>query len=690
MLEPKNSRLPRGFRAATVPPVKVHPCARGLALLAVPLTLAVSCKPPPSKEAPAPAPEPEPVAVPLEAPIETPAPVYIRREVGNLVFEGVPETPPEVKESLHRYQNIRPATFSGWSTKGVLVETRFGETSQVHEVTRPGGARRQLTFFEEPVAWVSVSPRGDRFAFGQDVGGDEYYQGYLFDLQTQEIVRYTEEGTRNGPAVWSKDGSLITWSRSTSADPDWDILTAVVSSPVPTRKVVLEGSGAMQPLSFSPSKKRILVGRYISIVKSERFLLDLETGQVAKVDVGTDAAFFGGEMLDERRFVAVSDYRSSWRRLVRVDARTGRVEVIDPDTKWDVEAFDVSPNRRTVAYSVNAGGASELYVLDLRTRSVRAGPSIGMGVLTSLAFSPDGRKVGFGFTSATHVGDAWSFAVRGPQVDRWTEGEVGGLDPESFVEPTLIEVESGTVAVPAFVYRPDGLGPHPVIVDIHGGPEGQERPYFNATIQHWVNELGLAVVAPNVRGSSGYGKEYVRMDDGLLRMRSVGDIGAILDWIASQADLDEKRVVVYGGSYGGFMVLASLIQFGDRLAGGVDIVGISDFATFLESTKGYRRDLRRVEYGDERDPKVRAFFAEISPLRNAKKISKPLFVIQGQNDPRVPVSEAEQIVEAVRSEGGLAWYMLAKDEGHGFRKKSNRAALREAVTIFLQEVLELR
>jgi dipeptidyl aminopeptidase/acylaminoacyl peptidase len=611
--------------------------------------------------------------------------------VGNLVFEGVPEIPAEVERSLRRYQNVRPASFAGWSTRGVLVETRFGETTQVHEVREPGGARRQLTFFDEPVAWVSVSPRGDRFAFGQDEGGDEQHQGYLYDLQTHEITRYTEEGTRNGPAVWSADGTQIAWYRATSAEPDWDILKAVVGSPVATREVILEGDGAMFPLSFSPRKRSLLVGRYTSITSSERFLLELRGDDPAltQVDVGEDVAWVGGEMIDERRFIAISDKGSEFKRLVRVNAKTGRLRVLDPDTKWNVEAFDVAPNRRRVAYAINAGGASELYVLNLRSRRVTRGPRIGMGVLTSLGFSPDGRKVGFGFSGATAPGDVWSFAVRSPQVDRWTEGEVGGLDRDLFVSPDIIEVKSGTVSVPAFVYRPEGEGPHPVVVDIHGGPEAQERPYFSPTLQYWVNELGVAVVAPNVRGSAGYGREYVKMDNGLNRMKSVEDIGKILDWVKGQTDLDEERVVVYGGSYGGFMVLASMIAYGERLAGGVDIVGISDFATFLENTKGYRRELRRAEYGDERDPEVEAFFAEISPLRNAEEITKPLFVVQGKNDPRVPESEAEQILEAVRSHGGEAWYLLAKDEGHGFQKKSNRAALREAVVVFLRDVLKL-
>ena len=278
---------------------------------------------------------------------------------------------------------------------------------------------------------------------------------------------------------------------------------------------------------------------------------------------------------------------------------------------------------------------------------------------------------------------------------RWTFSELGGLNPDSFVEPELIryptfdQVDGKQRTIPAFVYKPKGPGPHPVLVSIHGGPESQARPQFSSTIQYWVNELGLAVVVPNVRGSSGYGKTYVALDNGFKREDSVKDIGALLDWISTQTDLDQDRTVVFGGSYGGYMVLATMTNYPDRIAGGINIVGISSFVTFLENTNGYRRDLRRVEYGDERDPEMRAHLEKISPLNNADKITAPMLVIQGANDPRVPQSEADQIVAKVRENGGDVWYLLAKDEGHGFRKKSNRDAQREAETLFLQKVLGL-
>jgi len=265
---------------------------------------------------------------------------------------------------------------------------------------------------------------------------------------------------------------------------------------------------------------------------------------------------------------------------------------------------------------------------------------------------------------------------------------VGGLDTSTFRDAELVSFESfDGLEVPAFVFRATGDGPHPVLIYIHGGPESQFRPRFSSNFQFWANELGVTIIAPNVRGSSGYGSTYVGLDNGYNREDSVRDIGALLDWIQTQGDLDEDRVAVYGGSYGGYMVLASLTHYSDRLVGGIDAVGISNFVTFLENTQGYRQDLRRPEYGDERDPDMRAFLESISPLNHASDITVPLFIIQGANDPRVPASEAEQMLAAVRANGQDAWFLMAMDEGHGFRKKSNRDFQYQAIALFLERYL---
>jgi dipeptidyl aminopeptidase/acylaminoacyl peptidase len=307
-----------------------------------------------------------------------------------------------------------------------------------------------------------------------------------------------------------------------------------------------------------------------------------------------------------------------------------------------------------------------------------------------VSFSPDNRRLGFTLNSATAPGDVYTWELRARRLTRWTQSETGGIPQSTFVEPELISWRSfDDREITGFIYRPRTPGPHPVVINIHGGPESQFRPGFSSTIQYWVNELGIAVIAPNVRGSDGYGRDFLALDNGPLREDSVRDIGALLDWVGAQDSLDDQRVVVYGGSYGGYMVLASMTHYNDRLAGAVDIVGISNFATFLENTSGYRRDLRRAEYGDERDPEMRAVFDRISPLNSINRVNRPIFVVHGYNDPRVPVSEAEQVYAAVRRNGGEAWLMIAMNEGHGFARRENQEAQREAETLFFRRVLRL-
>jgi dipeptidyl aminopeptidase/acylaminoacyl peptidase len=291
-----------------------------------------------------------------------------------------------------------------------------------------------------------------------------------------------------------------------------------------------------------------------------------------------------------------------------------------------------------------------------------------------MAWHDAGGELAFSIASARSTSDIYSVAADGGKVARWTESELGGLVAERLVEPELIRWTSfDGREITGFLYRADPKfkGKRPVIINIHGGPEGQSRPIFQGRNNYFMNELGVAMIFPNVRGSSGYGKSYVALDNADRREDSVRDIGALLDAIAKRDDLDPQRVMVTGGSYGGYMTLACATFYNDRLRCALDIVGISHFGTFLKNTESYRRDLRRVEYGDERDPKMAEFFERTAPLNNASKITKPLFVVQGGNDPRVPLSEAEQIVAKVRQNGSPVWYLMARDEGHGFRKKGN-------------------
>ena len=626
-----------------------------------------------------------------------------QREVGNLVLEDIPEIPERIAEQLRRYENVRSASLSGWlpDGEGILIGTRFGETGQVHQVTEPGGARRQLTFFDEPVGGAEPSPNPDvrGFLFSKDVGGSEFYQIFFFDTETGDYRMLTDGESRNGGALWSNGGEQFAYYTTQRNGTDWDLRVMDATQPDSAR-AVLEAGGSWFPSDWAPGDTTLLVTRYVSINDSRPHLLDIRTSELTPFNPhhAPDSAqiAYGGGLFakDGSGIYFTSDYDSEFRRLRFYDFETDSARTLTADIDWDVEGFTLSDDGRHLAFTVNEDGVSALHVRETATGADVPTPELPTGIVYSLAFSPDGERLAMTLNTPTTPGDVYSFSLGDAgELTRWTYSETGGLSEDRFVEPELVryetfdEVDGQARTIPAFFYKPEGDGPFPVLIDIHGGPEGQERPYFSSTTQYYVNELGIAVLAPNVRGSSGYGKSYLLLDNGFKREESVQDIGALLDWIADQPELDADRVAVYGGSYGGYMVLASMTNYNRRLRAGIDIVGISNFVTFLENTQDYRRDLRRAEYGDERDPEMREFLQEISPTTNAEKITKPLFVAQGLNDPRVPASESEQMVEVIREGGGPVWYFLAKDEGHGFSKKSNRDAFNQAAALFLETYL---
>ena len=621
-----------------------------------------------------------------------------RVERGTLVLEGIPEVPAELEARLDQYSNVRSASLGGWhpSQPGILVTTRFGETSQVHWVAEPGGARRQLTFFDEPVGSVtpSPSPETNGFIYSRDVGGSEFYQLYFFDLASGRSTLLTDGTSRNGSASWAHDGTQFCFVTTRRNGTDWDVHLADVRKPGES-KPLLEAGGYWFVDEWSPDDSRVLVVRYVSINESYPYVLDVASGELTPLHEGDERVAYRSAVWspDGGGVYYTSDEGSEFLRLRHMDLASGERTVLSGAIPWDVRSLAISPDGRHLAFTVNHGGMSRLHLWRLPERRPVGVPPLPQGVVYGLEFSPDSTRLGLVLNRPTSPGDVYHLELASGALTRWTFSEVGGLDPAVFDEPQLVHyptfdtVDGEPRLIPAFYYRPDGPGPHPVLIDIHGGPEGQERPTFSPTIQFWVNELGLAVLTPNVRGSSGYGKSYLLLDNAERREDSVRDIGALLEWIGERPELDGARIGVIGGSYGGYMVLASAVHYSDRLRAAVDVVGISNFVTFLENTKPYRRDMRRAEYGDERDPDMRRHLLAISPTTNAEEISIPLLVVQGLNDPRVPASEAEQIVEAVRSGGGEVWYLLATDEGHGFKKKSNREAYYAAVAMFLERFL---
>jgi dipeptidyl aminopeptidase/acylaminoacyl peptidase len=621
-----------------------------------------------------------------------------RVEKGNLVIEGIPEIPERILDRLNQYQSTRTASLQGWlpSGEGFLIKTRFGETQQIHLVKSPGGARRQITFFHEPVdkAWVSPNPEVHGFLFTRDVGGSELYQIFFFDLETGTYQLLTDGRSRNGDVRWSNRGHRFVFSTTKRNGRDWDLHIADISQPGSSRPV-LEKTGAWEAQDWSPDDAKLLVRRYVSINEVYPYILDMETEELTPFHP-TDKRVSYGNMLyakDGRGIYFTSDQNSEFLRLQYYDLAEGQITVMADDISWDVEGFALSDDGKHLAFTVNEEGMSALHLMDLTSMQEVYLPALPRGRIYGLHFDPEGTKLGLVLNTPQHPGDVFTLDLSSREIVRWTFSEVGGLKGEDLVTPELIryetfdQVDGQPRTTSAFYYRPRGSGPFPVLIDIHGGPERQARPSFNSLRQYFIKELGIAVLRPNVRGSSGYGKSYLLLDNGYKREDSVRDIGALLDWIAEQPELDSDRVVLFGSSYGGYMVLGSMTHYNHRLRAAIEKYGISNFVTFLENTKDYRRDLRRAEYGDERDPQMREFLTQISPTSNAAKITKPLFIFQGLNDPRVPVTESEQMVENIRENGGVVWYLLAKDEGHGLSKKTNRDYFNSAVILFLERFL---
>ncbi|HEY7809532.1 MAG TPA: S9 family peptidase [Allosphingosinicella sp.] len=613
------------------------------------------------------------------------------RQVGSATLQNVPAVPADVAQAVQRYQNYREATFEDWLPDGsILIGTRFGATRQIHRVAAPGADRTQLTFFNEPVSGAWTIPGTSRYLFSRDTGGDEWFQLYAAGL-SGEPVQLTEAGTRNQAPVFSKNGRLLLWSRALKGSSDYAIFAADPANPA-ARRLVYQGKGAITPEAISADGRRALISRGISNREMRLAVLDLATGEARELPFTAEPARFLEPRFspDGRSILVITDQGSDLRRLVRIDVANGRSTTLSGETPWEVESFELSDDGRTLAYVINEDGFSKLMLKDLRSGRALKAPSLPRGVLTGMGFSPNGKRLAVSMTSATTAGDVWVWDLKDARLTRWTHSELGGLDPARLAEPKLIRFRSfDGLSVPAFVYRPRSVAPGvrtPVIMDIHGGPEAQTRPGWNPGAQYFADQLGATVILPNVRGSEGYGKNYLNLDNAEKREDSVKDIGALLDWIAAQPDLDASRVAVYGQSYGGYMSLAVMTHYSDRLVGGVERYGISNWISFLQNTEAYRRDNRRAEYGDERVPAMRTVLERISPLAKVGKIGKPMLVMQGANDPRVPKSESDQVVERLRKSGVETWYVVFDDEGHGFLKKQNNDLRREVETLFLRRL----
>jgi dipeptidyl aminopeptidase/acylaminoacyl peptidase len=616
----------------------------------------------------------------------------------NLVTEGIPPIPSTLAESAQRYSEFRGAGFLSWhpAKLEMLITTRFADVPQVHWVKTPRGARTQMTFFPDRVTRASFNPkRPDYFLFSKDIGGGEWYQIHRCDVRSGDITLLTDGKSRNILGPWSNAGDHIVYGSTKRNGKDVDLYIMDPLKPESERMLAqLEHGDAWTALDWSPDDTRILAREEYSANESHLWLFDASSGHKTELtpESGTLQVSYTFALFskDGKGVYTTTDKENEFLRLAYIDLASGKMTYLTSDIPWNVQDFDLSHDGKYIAFVTNEDGIFRLYVYDIASRARKQVQDVPVGIVGSLAWHNDNIHLAFTITSARSSTDVHVLDTRKGTIDRWTYSETGGLNVDNFPEPELVRWKSfDGKLISAFLYRPPArfTGKRPVIVNIHGGPESQALPTFLARNNYYLNELGIAMIFPNVRGSSGYGKTFLKLDNGFSREDSYKDMESCLDWIKTKSDLDGDRIMVTGGSYGGHSTLAVISRYSSKIRCAVDIVGMSNLVTFLEHTEAYRRDLRRVEYGDERDPKMRAFLEQIAPLNNAKNITKPLFIVQGKNDPRVPASEAQQMLSTLKGNKVPTWFLMANDEGHGFAKKKNADYQFYATILFIKTFL---
>ena len=704
------------FAACSTPPVApsvTPPVAR---------SVAPSVAPP---VAPPVAPSVSPsVTLPLAPPSELAAPPLAERLVPPpaMRVEGVPPLALQRLAAVQRYSQIAGHQFVEWhpTRREMLVAHRpiGASATQLFLMRSPMSPLQPLTSGSDPVSSGTWEPREGRYlVFTRARGGNEVFQLYRLEVDTGTVAQLTAPDQRHAFSGWLPSRQRILVASvpvdRTAAGGRRDQLNTTLSLVNPLqpqqRELLAElPGGGWFGAEVSPDEKTLAIVRYESATSSEVWLIDLVSGQRRRVLPAPEQTlqashFVSGWALDGSALFFASNRASEFAELMRLDLANGAITRLSADTPWDVSSSAISP-RSALPLAVliaNVDGREELRLIDPRSGAAyvppagAALPAMPAGSVTRAEFHPGRNELALVVNSAQGPAQVHSLDLSGPgapRISAWTQPigtdrvDLKSLPDQQIVRWTSFDGRSisGVLSLPPAHFG----GRRPVVMMMHGGPEGQAKQGWQGRINYLIEQMGLAVLEPNVRGSSGYGKTFLGLDNGRLREDSVKDMGSAIDWIATHPRLDATRVAVAGGSYGGYMALAASTRLADRIAGAMSEVGISNFVSFLENTESYRRDLRRVEYGDERDPAMRSFLHSISPLTHVDKINKPLMVVQGKNDPRVPWTESEQIVRSLQSRGTPVWYLLADNEGHGFARRENADYYFVALTEFLQRILK--
>ncbi len=593
---------------------------------------------------------------------------------------------------VERYLSIRSAYGASFAHDGESLSFLL-DTTGVPQVWTTSGANQwptQGTAEEERISFASQSPERPELIFGMDEGGNERAQFFRLDTDDGNISPLTERpDAKHQWGSWSNDGERFAFSSNRRDESVFDIYVQERTATGEDARLVYEGDGWFTAGEFCPDDERLVVLEAHSSYDQDVHVLDLETGQLDHLTPHDEPERYqsitwgpDGDVL-----YLVTDRDADTLYLAVVDVKTGKFRTVVEGGEWNVEGVGVHQESGRIVYARNVDGYTELHAGALADRASieqYPSPAIPDGVAGGISFDPDGERFAVTTTSRTRNTNVGVATLETGEYERWTDASTAGIPTSTFRAPELVHVDSfDDLAVPGFFTVPADAKPGdtPVIVDIHGGPESQRRPSFSSLTQYFLAH-GYAVFEPNVRGSSGYGKRYTHLDDVERRMDSVRDLKACVEWLREQEVVDPDRIVAKGGSYGGFMVLAGLTEYPDLWAAGVNIVGIANFVTFLENTGAWRRSLREAEYGSLEED--REFLESISPINRVERIRAPLFVVHGENDPRVPVGEAEQIA-AEASDHVPVETLIFEDEGHGLAKLENQIEAYRRIVDFLDE-----
>lgn len=610
--------------------------------------------------------------------------------------QGIPKIPASLAQQLKRYTGAYGLPLAGWHpTKRELWLKGISSATWVSSIESPEGAQKVWLYLRFGGVYdVYFQPQAKHLIYNRDTDGDESFQMFLYNLENRSSTRLSEGKSRNTEFVWSNSGEKVAYSFSPAKGQGVSLSLINPFDPKSNRVLVESTGNYLKAYDWSPSDKEIVYCEFISNTKSKLWMINLDTGE-KRLLLGKSAkedGYCSGPRFskDGKGIYLITDYDSDVRYLAYLNLSDGQVKNLTATIKWDVDEFRLSPDGKTIAFVTNEDGVSRLQLLDTNGGQHKPVDSLPVGVISGLTWHNNSADLAFNFKSPRTPNDVYSLNTVTMKSERWAKSITEGVDIEKLSQPEPIRWKSfDGRAISGFIYRPPAAftGKRPVIIDIHGGPEEQHRPEYGYDDNYFMGELGVVKIYPNVRGSSGFGKAFLKLDDGVRREDAVKDIGALLDWIKTQPDLDADRVMLQGGSYGAYLALLSAVRYSNRIRGVVSESGMSNLASFTANTEGWRRDVQRAEYGDERDPKIRAFMEKTAPINNVQKINKPMLIIHGKNDPRNPASEAEAMVQAAKKAGIPVWYLLAKDEGHGFMKIPNRNYKMYTTILFVKEFL---